>query len=175
MTGDGRVVLAATSTGSIISIGWPQHPEPPAAANQYPEDDLDFDGMLSFSGAARPSAASPVGKLGGGGLHNLSVQVGAGSNLSPRDHSNRSTHRMQLQGAAGVQSPGRHAQQQQGPGKASPSAAGGVCLPGAKPGSAHGGSGAEGLGPGRHEYRLHASRITAIKVLHNAGIMFTAR
>lgn len=171
MTGDGRVVLAATSTGSIVSIGWPQHPQPPAAANQLLEDDLDFDSILSFSGAARPSMASPVAKLGGG-FKNLSVQVGAGSSASPRDHSNKSTPRMQLQGLVGAQSPAQSAQGQ-GSSKAGAAAtpAGGA----QQHAQSIGGADGSGLGPGWHEYRLHATGITAIKVLHNAGIMFTAR
>jgi hypothetical protein len=170
LTGDGRVVLAATGTGSVVSIGWPQHPIPPAAANQLQEDDLDFDGILSFSGAARPSAPSPVAKLSRG-FKNLSVQVGAGSSGSPRDHSNKSTPRMQLQGPVAACSPARSAQVQDSS-KASPAAAVGAQQHAP---SCAGGGGTSGLGLGRHEYRLHATRITAIKVLHNAGIMFTAR
>jgi hypothetical protein len=171
MTGDGRVVLAATSTGSIISLGWPQHPEPPAAAAQFDEEDLDFDGLgLSFSGAARsPGAPQAVGgRLGSGpGFKNLSVQVGsAAAGASPRNHSGKSTPRVQLQGAGGVHSPGQAQAAQAAQGQSSTPAA---------PKAGHRGADCGASGSGRHEYQLHATRITAIKILHHAGIMFTAR
>lgn len=172
MTGDGRVVLAATSTGSVISLGWPQHPEPPAAAAQFDEQDLDFEGVgLSFSGAARPRGAPAAGgRVGSGaGFKNLSVQVGsAATSPSPRSHSGKSTPRVQLQGAVGVHSPQAQAAQGQGPSSS----------PAAPKASRHGAAGGADCGssvPGRHEYQLHATRITAIKILHHAGILFTAR
>lgn len=165
MTGDGRVVLAATSTGSVISLGWPQHPEPPAAAAQFDGEDLDFEGLgLSFSGAARPSV--------GAGFKKLSVQVGsAADSPSPRNHSGKSTPGVQLQGA--VPLPGVHSPQAQAVQGLRPSSS-----PAAPKAGRHGTAGGADCGssvPGRHEYQLHATRITAIKILHHAGILFTAR
>jgi hypothetical protein len=165
MTADGRVVLAATSSGSVISIGWPRHPEAPAAAADA-DADADFDGMLSFSGAARPAPASPGAKASPAQYKHLSVQVGAGSALSPRDRNAKSGDSTPR--TAGVHSPERGAH-----GQASSPAVPKGSIPGAGENS---GQAAEGsLGPGWHEYRLHAGRITAIKILHHAGIMFTAR
>lgn len=163
MTGDGRVCLAATSTGSVISIGWPRHPEAPAADA---DADADFDGMLSFSGAARPAPASPGAKPGPMQYKHLSVQVGAGSALSPKDRNAKSGDSTPR--TAGVHIPARGAH-----GQASSPAVPKGSMPGAGENS---GQAAEGsLGPGSHDYKLHAGRITAIKILHHAGIMFTAR
>lgn len=186
MTGDGRVALAATSSGSVISIGWPRHPEAPAptAADQLLPGDADgFDGLLSFSGASpvRPAPASPGARQGPAQYKHLSVQVGLASALSPRDHNAASGASTPGTAAAeaGVHTPARAS----APGQASalttpqgytPAAAAAAARRGANDGQ--GPSAAEGrLGAGWHEYRLHAARITAVKILHHAGIMFTAR
>lgn len=172
MTGDGRVALAATSSGSVISIGWPRHPEVSAAARADADPgDADFDGMLSFSGAARPGLASPgASKPGAAQYKHLFVQVGAANALSPRDrHATSGDSAPRNAACVGMHSPARVAQGQAGSSHAAPK--------GSMAGSGdNSGQGAEGgLGPGWHEYRLHVGRITAIKVLHHAGIMFTAR
>lgn len=154
MTGDGRVVLAATSSGSITSIGWPKQPELSTDAGEHsgvPADDLS-----STAGAVKAAQAPPPPvKLdlhgAGAAFKQLSVQVdAANTHQSPRGSSIQSGSSTARQRAADPN--GRAAQPQAS------------------------NTGTEGnRGPGRHEYRLHASRITAIKILHHAGVMFTAR
>jgi hypothetical protein len=190
MTGDGRVALAATSAGSIVSIGWPQHPEASAAAVDVATDIVDADGFLSFSGAAQftpasPQVSSPAGKLRQGAYQHLSVHVGAASSaLSPRDRATKpnetpATPRMQkhavggvVHGAAGA--PAGHAGSKAA---AAAGAHGHVSRPGTGASSVQSvdADSSSPLGPGWHEYRLHAGRITAVKILHHAGILFTAR
>lgn len=186
MTGDGRVALAATSIGSIVSIGWPQHPEGSAAAGDVVTDLVDADGFLSFSGAAQftpasPQVSSPVSKLRPGAYQHLSIHVGAASSaLSPRDRpakpsDSATTPRMQAHAAGGAV---HGAAAGHAGGKAAAAGAHGhLSRPGTGSSSAPTGyaDGSSALGPGWHEYRLHAERITAVKILHHAGILFTAR
>jgi hypothetical protein len=194
MTGDGRVALAATSTGSIISIGWPQRPEPSGTSPSGTTDLVDADGFLSFSGAAQltpasPRVSSPSSKLRPGAYQHLSVHVGAASSgLSPRDRATKTTDsaitpRMQVHAAGGAAHGHTGAAAGHAGSKAAAAAAG---APGAHGHVSRPGTGASSVpsgaddssspvGPGRHEYRLHAGRITAVKILHHAGILFTAR
>lgn len=187
LTGDGRVVLAATSSGSVISIGCPKHPEEDSQHHQGDVTDLGFGSISGAAGAAQPASVPPINKLGlhaAGAYRHLSVQVdAAGGGASPRDTNSKSgssTPRGPAAGVAGVSVPG--------PAGSKGGVAGGnkgsvLQQPQARPGTssssdqeqgpADGGSHA--LSPGRHEYRLHTARVTAMKVLHHAGIMFTAR
>jgi hypothetical protein len=150
----GRVVLAATGTGSVVSIGWPQDPAAADAASD--EQELSLPG--SRGGTPRSSAAASTPP---GALRHLTVQVGdaagtaAGASPSPRS-------------AAGT-----------------PHAAGRAAVAGASAsGAAATLSGARlganlravlQLQPGWQEHKLHGGRITAMKVLHGAGVLFTAR
>jgi len=183
LTGDGRVVLAATSTGSVISIGWPKHPEEDSQHHQGDVTDLGFG---SISGAAQPASVPRINKVAlhaAGAYRHLSVQVDAAGGSSPRDTNSKSgssTPRGPATGAAALPVPGPAGTKSGVAGRNKGSV---LQQPQARPGTssssdqeqgpADGGSHA--LAPGRHEYRLHTTRVTAMKVLHHAGIMFTAR
>lgn len=187
MTGDGRVVLAATCAGAVISLGWPKHPGAAAdsAASTAPDD--AYDGMdFSLSGCTPkpPYLGGTPGSPGGlklqaaGAYKHLSVQVdAASSSVSPRGGANSSSksagstpsNSNTQAGTPDAQGRGVHGK---GAGQSHGKSSSGC---GGSSGTACGGADSKGALQGRHEYRLHASRITAIKVLHHAGVMFTAR
>eukprot|EP00879_Flechtneria_rotunda_P002831 GHRR01003044.1.p1 GENE.GHRR01003044.1~~GHRR01003044.1.p1 ORF type:complete len:947 (+),score=451.86 GHRR01003044.1:130-2841(+) len=199
LTGDGRVLLVATSKGSVISVGWPKDPEE-AGHHRTPQlKKLAQQQQQQYNGPA-----SPVMRKQG----NLSVQVGAALG-SPTGESNSAVAPggMARPAARGRQSPrtpfgdsadsAAHQQQQRGPidsidptrpvtptsppkagtGPPGSPGAGSFASSGVSDGAATAGCGAvggEASVPGMKEYRLHGARITAIKVLHSAGVMFTA-
>jgi hypothetical protein len=244
ITGDGRVVLACTNRGSIISIAWPKDPE--AAGRRQQEEQQQSRTVSSNSMlAADPAvgiedATADTSGHAGQAMRHLSVQIGAGPLLSPGSsglttaaktpgsalsartpHTAKTPHRA----AAAARTPGscralsspslaaannastdpqqpqQHQQLQvvlESPGTPTDSSdaysvptSPGPMSPGplshgpASPSrssrawpAADQGNAAAAVTPGHvtmKEYRLHSSRITAIKVLHTAGVVFTAR
>ncbi|WIA33170.1 hypothetical protein OEZ86_006317 [Tetradesmus obliquus] len=244
ITGDGRVVLACTNRGSIISIAWPKDPE--AAGRRQQEEQQQSraasnGAVLADTAAGMEDAHGAVGSHAAQAMKHLSVQVGSGPLLSPRASgyaaaaktpgstlSARTPHTAKTPhgAAASARTPGswraanspsfaaanhhpgsdpqqphQHHQQLQvvldAPGTPADSAdayselaSPGPLLPGplshapASPSrssrawpAAEEGAAAAAVTPGHgrmKEYRLHSSRITAIKVLHTAGVVFTA-
>lgn len=182
MTGDGRVVLAATSTGSVLSIGWPQHPELGVASPTSAT--VQSDNNFSMPGSSKAAPASPDGKLAlplATAYKHLSVHIEGAINVSSCGtsiNSGSSTTRSHadLQGSSpGATHPSAHPK-----GKSAHGAAGKSSVTTTQGVASNHGSRVEkvngdSLNEGRHEYRLHAARITAIKILHHAGVMFTAR
>eukprot|EP00878_Enallax_costatus_P010135 GHUV01010580.1.p1 GENE.GHUV01010580.1~~GHUV01010580.1.p1 ORF type:complete len:1050 (+),score=361.27 GHUV01010580.1:412-3561(+) len=218
LTGDGRVLLAGTSRGSVISIPWPKDPQ--AAGEQQQQmralgaADAAADGLAGFGAAGQQqqdhnqgillddaagqgqSAAAQHAQMHAGLLKHLSVQVEAGGMLSPRSSvitpGSAATAKTPSSALAartpqtaktplGAKAPGRPSTAAHMPG-AVPAVTG-------TPGSASGNQqdaasqpGASRVGddstPGSHqgfkEYRLHAARITAMKMLHSSGVLFTA-
>uniref|UniRef100_A0A383W626 Uncharacterized protein n=1 Tax=Tetradesmus obliquus TaxID=3088 RepID=A0A383W626_TETOB len=245
ITGDGRVVLACTNTGSIISIAWPKDPE--AAGRRQQEEQQQSraasnGAVLADTAAGMEDAHGAAGSHAAQAMKHLSVQVGSGPLLSPRASgyaaaaaktpgstlSARTPHTAKTPhgAAASARTPGswraanspsfaaanhhpgsdpqqphQHHQQLQvvldAPGTPADSAdayseltSPGPLSPGplshapASPSrssrawpAAEEGAAAAAVTPGHgrmKEYRLHSSRITAIKVLHTAGVVFTA-
>lgn len=245
ITGDGRVVLACTNRGSIISIAWPKDPE--AAGRRQQEEQQQSraasnGAMPADTAAGMEDVHAAAGSHAAQAMKHLSVQVGSGPLLSPRasgyaaaaktpgsslsartPHTAKTPHGAAASArtpgswraanspsfAAATHHPGSDPQQRQhhqqqlhvvldtpgtpadqanayseltSPGPLSP---GPLSHPPASPSrsirawpAAEEGAAAAAVTPGHgrmKEYRLHSSRITAIKVLHTAGVVFTAR
>lgn len=213
LTADGRVLLAGTSRGSVISIPWPK--DPAAAGQQQLQAARGDAGAQSMGGFAAMQAdnmqgskhsnvvgtAAPINaqqqNLHAGLLKHLTVQVESGSSgfssprgsaivsdsktpkmpadslsaKSPRACKTPHSARTPSKQAASTDSPplSSFGQQQQQQGQS-----GVEQRPSQAIANGEGGD-AAGSHQGFKEYRMHSARITAIKVLHTAGVMFTAR
>lgn len=213
LTGDGRVLLAGTSRGSVISIPWPKDPQETGQQQQQmaalAADDAGGFGAVSQqqdhnqgiqsneTPGLSQSAAAQHSQMHAGLLKHLSVQVEAGGSLSPRSSvlmpgtaaaaktSGSSLAAKTPQAAKtplGAKTPGRAATAAHTPAAAAAvagtqgSASGNQQDKTSQPGDRQAGSDtAPGSHQGFKEYRLHAARITAMKMLHSSGILFTAR
>lgn len=207
LTGDGRVLLAGTNRGSVISIPWPKDPEGVGqqqqqlreAAGLAAASQQDYvQGFLLDDARSPPMPSGPHAYVHAGLMKHLSVQVETGGAVSPRSsamtpgsaagktpgtvpaartpQSTKTPHGHNAGRTSATSSPSHaHNGQQQG-------------LSGAHQEQQHqqdaalqsddvsaGSNAATQSHQGFKEYRLHAARITAIKVLHTSGLMFTAR
>jgi hypothetical protein len=226
LTGDGRVLLAATSRGSIISVGWPRNP---AASNgSLPSAGFTTAGNLADPTQQRQTAqgmASSVGEAAGhaGKHHRLHVQIDlgdvegtagslAGGNLpgaggshaggspsspcarasmygstvgTPTAGSKEGSSRMSVFNKSKLQplqlqdllDPDTPSGSPSGMGWSAAASPALHCASTASAAGTGAGTGAAvaGCGAGMMEHRLHAARITAVRVLHTAGAVFSAR
>eukprot|EP00775_Hariotina_reticulata_P011301 gene11301-11451_t len=228
LTGDGRVLLAATSRGSIISVGWPKDPASSeqllpsvgfntAAAGNVADPNQQRQ-MAEDQAPPAVEAAAHAGKhnrlrvhielgevdgaassMAGGKVPGATGFCGAGSPGSPcarasmygsaagtpTSSSKAGSTRMSAFNKGKLQHlqlPELLATDASMPG--SPcgigwSAAGSPITQSAFTASAAGvgassGAAAAGCGTGMMEHRLHGARVTAMKILHTAGAVFSA-
>jgi hypothetical protein len=162
LAADGRVVLVGSSKGSLLALPWPKE----VPATNGPPFSASLQDLLGGGRAAAGAggSTSPRKGLGAtqGSLEGTGTFAGAQGGHSPQGTGALAAT---LMGAAIGSRPGTAGSQL----KTTQGSAG------FNGSSTIGRSGGEGGGGDAREFRLHSSRIVAIKVLHSQGLLFTAR
>ena len=164
LAADGRVVLVGSSKGSLLALPWPKE----VPATNGPPFSASLQDLLGARATSTAAGGSTSPRKGPGAAHAgvmLEGALGGAQSPSPRGTAGGALAAASLMGAAAASRPGTAGSQLKTTFGSTGFSGGGTM----------GRVGGEGGGGDAREFRLHSSRVVAIKVLHSQGLLFTAR